>query len=602
MEERKQEDRKQEDRNQETREQEASLKNRILIASGVKKAPLVLKGGQVLNVFTRELEQADVAVADGYIVGIGSYEGEEEQDVSGMIVCPGFIDGHIHLESSMVSPAEFERAVLPHGTTAVVTDPHEIANVAGTEGIDYILDATEGLDLDVYVMLPSCVPSADLEESGAELTAEVLRPYYGHKRVLGLAEMMNSFGTLHGEEGIVRKLSEAMTAGKIIDGHAPGISGKELNTYVTAGVVSDHECSVFEEGLEKLKRGQWIMIREGTAAHNLEALLPLCKEPYASRCMFVTDDKHPGDLKRLGHIDGIIRKAVRLGADPVTALLMGSYYPAQYFGLKEQGAVAPGYRADLVLLSDLETIEVKQVYKAGRQAAENGRMLHPHESQVQAYDRVFHSFHMDPLTEKDFRLDCPGSHLRVICLTPGELLTSLEVQSCVRNEDYPPGVDPERDIVKLAVLERHKHTGHKGIGFIKGYGLKRGAVATSVAHDSHNLIAAGVNDRDMAIASEAVRQAGGGIAVAADGQLLGLLPLPIGGLMTGETVEAADEQLEKLKAMARGLGVGADIDPFMTLSFVSLPVIPEVRLNTCGLVNTACQNIMNVSFDPEKEE
>ena len=583
------------------RNQKVSLKDRILAASGVKKAPLVLKGGQVLNIFTRELETADVAIADGYIVGVGSYEGEEERDVSGMIVCPGFIDGHIHLESSMVSPAEFERAVLPHGTTAVITDPHEIANVAGTEGIDYILDSTENLDLDVYVMLPSCVPAADLEESGAVLEAEDLQPYYSNKRVLGLAEMMNSFGTVRAEKSIVRKLSEAMAERKIIDGHAPGITGKELNAYVTAGVASDHECSAFEEGLEKLKRGQWIMIREGTAAHNLEALSSLCREPYASRCMFVTDDKHPGDLKRIGHIDGIIRKAVSLGADPVTALLMGSCYPAQYFGLKENGAVAPGYKADLVVLSDLHSVAVKQVYKNGKLAAEDGKALHPKESRTKAYDRVFHSFHMNEITRDNFLLECPENHLRVICLTPGELLTRLEVQPCSRHLDYPPGVDPEKDIVKLAVLERHKGTGHKGIGFLKGYGLKRGAVATSVAHDSHNLIVAGVTDRDMAVAAEAVRQAGGGIAVAEEGRLLGLLPLPIGGLMTGETVEAVDEKLEELKALARGLGVGADIDPFMTLSFVSLPVIPEVRLNTCGLVDTVHQKIMNVSFDAESD-
>lgn len=585
----------------EDKKQEAGLKNRILSASGEKKAPLVLKGGQVLNVFTRRLETADVAIADGYIVGIGSYQGEEERDISGLTVCPGLIDGHIHLESSMVSPPEFERAVLPHGTTAVVTDPHEISNVAGTEGIDYILDATENLDLDVYVMLPSCVPAAKLEESGAVLGAEELRPYYQNRRVLGLAEMMNAFGTVGAEEGILKKLSEAMEKGAIIDGHAPGLGGNRLNAYIAAGVTSDHECSSFEEGLEKLRRGQWIMIREGTAARNLEALLPLCREPYAARCMFVTDDKHPGDLKRNGHIDGIIRKAVRLGADPVTALLMGSYYPAQYFRLTKQGAVAPGYRADLMLLSDVESVTVKQVYKDGRLVAEDGKALYPHKSSDGFYDRVFHSFHMAPVKEEDFYLECPQNDLRVICLTPGELLTRLEVRACSRLEGYPPGVDPEADIVKLAVLERHKNTGHKGIGFLKGYGLKRGAVATSVAHDSHNLIVAGVTDRDMAVAAEAVRQAGGGIAVAENGSLLGLLPLPIGGLMTGETVEETDEKLEALKALARRLGVGEAIDPFMTLSFVSLPVIPEVRLNTCGLVDTDRQERMNVSFDSQAE-
>ena len=297
------------------------LRERILVASGAKKAPLVLKGGRILNVFTKELTHGDVAIADGYIAGIGSYEGEEEIELDGMVVCPSFIDGHIHLESSMISPAAFEAAVLPHGTTAVVTDPHEIANVAGTQGIDYMLNVTEDLELDVYFMLPSCVPAAALEESGAVLEADELKPYYSHPRVLGLAEMMNSYGTVRADESILRKLLDAKKEQKLIDGHAPGLSGRELCAYAAAGVQSDHECSDFEEALEKLRCGQWIMVREGTAARNLEALIQVCREPYAQRCMFVTDDKHSGDLKQTGHIDGIIRKAIRLGADPVLSLI-----------------------------------------------------------------------------------------------------------------------------------------------------------------------------------------------------------------------------------------------------------------------------------------
>lgn len=575
------------------------LRERILVASGAKKAPLVLKGGRILNVFTKELTHGDVAIADGYIAGIGSYEGEEEIELDGMVVCPSFIDGHIHLESSMISPAAFEAAVLPHGTTAVVTDPHEIANVAGTQGIDYMLKVTEDLELDVYFMLPSCVPAAALEESGAVLEADELKPYYSHPRVLGLAEMMNSYGTVRADESILRKLLDAKKEQKLIDGHAPGLSGRELCAYAAAGVQSDHECSDFEEALEKLRCGQWIMVREGTAARNLEALIQVCREPYAQRCMFVTDDKHSGDLKQTGHIDGIIRKAIRLGADPVTAIRMGSFYPAQYFGLSKNGAVAPGYRADLVILSDLEQVTVKQVYKAGVLVAKDGKVQKRNYNTNCAYDRVFHSFHMAPVWEEDFRIDGEGRFQRVICLTAGELLTRLWSVERQEVHGFPTGVNPKMDIVKLAVLERHHHTGHRGIGFLQGYGLKRGAAATSVAHDSHNLIVAGVNDADMALAAEAVRRAGGGIAVAADGQVLGILPLPIGGLMTDEDAEAVDEKLERLKATARELGVAQGIDPFMTLAFVSLPVIPQVRLNTCGLVDTEKQERLEVFFDTE---
>lgn len=575
------------------------LRERILVASGAKKAPLVLKGGRILNVFTKELTHGDVAIADGYIAGIGSYEGEEEIELDGMVVCPSFIDGHIHLESSMISPAAFEAAVLPHGTTAVVTDPHEIANVAGTQGIDYMLKVTEDLELDVYFMLPSCVPAAALEESGAVLEADELKPYYSHPRVLGLAEMMNSYGTVRADESILRKLLDAKKEQKLIDGHAPGLSGRELCAYAAAGVQSDHECSDFEEALEKLRCGQWIMVREGTAARNLEALIQVCREPYAQRCMFVTDDKHSGDLKQTGHIDGIIRKAIRLGADPVTAILMGSFYPAQYFGLSKNGAVAPGYRADLVILSDLEQVTVKQVYKAGVLVAKDGKVQKRNYNTNCAYDRVFHSFHMAPVREEDFRIDGEGRFQRVICLTAGALLTRLWSVERQEVHGFSTGVNPKMDIVKLAVLERHHHTGHRGIGFLQGYGLKRGAAATSVAHDSHNLIVAGVNDADMALAAEAVRRAGGGIAVAADGQVLGILPLPIGGLMTDEDAEAVDEKLERLKATARELGVAQGIDPFMTLAFVSLPVIPQVRLNTCGLVDTEKQERLEVFFDTE---
>lgn len=593
------------------------LERQIETAAGRKRAPLVLKSAQVLNVFTEELENADVAVCDGYIVGVGDYEGEQEVDLSGRVLCPGFLDGHIHLESSMVSPEEFARAVVPHGTTGVITDPHEIANVAGTEGIDYMLEVTKHLPLDVWFMIPSCVPATGLDESGAVLLAETLDSYYQRDRVLGLAELMNAYGTVQADPEILDKIRDARHHKKVIDGHAPGIGAKELNAYAAAGVGSDHECSAAEEAMEKLRRGQWIMIREGTAAKNLRALMPLCKEPYYHRCMFVTDDKHPGDLVKDGHMDGIIRKAVAWGADPIAAVKMATFHTAQYFGLKDRGAVAPGYRADLAVLSDLEKLEVCQVYKDGKLVAEQGRMAEEDRAAVQAeaslrqtavpasphdeelekhYPRVFRSFQMRKVRESDFALKPEGTRIRAIRLIPQELLTEEAVFPWTEQAGYAPGVDIKQDLIKMAVMERHHGTGHIGVGFLHGYGLKAGAVATSVAHDSHNLIVAGVTDADMVLAANTVRGCRGGLAVVKDGQVLGALPLPIGGLMTWEPAGTVDRQLEELKRLARELGIRESIDPFMTLAFVSLPVIPRLRLNTLGLIDVEQQTIRPVTF------
>ena len=586
------------------------LYRRVQTASGEKKAQLVLKSAGVLNVFTEELESADVAISDGYIVGVGQgYEGEQEIELPGMIICPGFLDGHIHLESSMVVPVEFERAVLPHGTTGVVTDPHEIANVAGTEGIDYILEETGNLLLDVYFMLPSCVPATSLDESGAVLLAQQLEAYYQKDRVLGLAEMMNSYGTVHGDKEILEKFCGAKRHGRLIDGHAPGISGKALNAYVAAGVQSDHECSDAAEAMEKLRRGQWIMIREGTAAKNLEALMPLCREPFYQRCMFVTDDKHPGDLIRNGHMDGIIRQAIKLGARPAAAIKMASLNTAQYFGLRELGAVAPGYRADLTVLSDLENVSVCQVYKDGKLVARDGEVCEKarerqcpeilkqrHQDMEKRYPRVYRSFQMRKVRESDFAVEKNGSLIRAIRLTPGQILTEEREFAWTEHEGYAPGVDVTKDLIKMAVMERHHGTGHVGLGFLSGYGLKAGAVATSVAHDSHNLIVAGVNDPDMALAANTVRKYQGGLAVVRDGEVLGVLPLPVGGLMTQNPVEQTDEELERLKALTRELGIPDDIDPFMTLAFASLPVIPKLRLNTYGLIDVDSQIVVDITY------
>lgn len=600
------------------------LKKMMDVAAGRRKASLVLKGGTIVNVFTERTEIGDIAIEDGCIAGIGEYDGLVNVDMTGRYICPGFIDGHIHIESSMVSPPEFEKAVLPHGTTTVITDPHEIGNVAGCQGVDYMLKATEGLSLDAFFVMPSCVPSTGLDESGAVLGPEDIKPYYENPRVLGLAEVMNSVGVVAGQEDLMGKLTEAGRRGKVIDGHAPFLGGNELNAYVCSGVWSDHECSDAGEALEKLGRGQWIMIREGTAARNLEALMPLFEAPYYERCMLVTDDKHPGDLISMGHIDYIIRRAVSLGADPIRAIKMGTFNAARYFGLKDRGAVMPGLRADLAVLEDLKDIRVAAVYKDGVLTAKEGVCLGAGKEKKRnyaageeprsgsredtesaektaggletAFPRVFNSFHMDEVTLEDLVLEQKGAMERVIQFKPHELLTEERLVPWQNTPGLAPGVSLEQDIVKAAVFERHRHTGHKGLGFVGGYGLKKGAVATSVAHDSHNLIVVGTNDRDMVLAANAVRKNRGGLAVAAEGQVLGELALPIGGVMSRLSVEEVEEQLQALKVLTRQLGISSDIDAFMTLAFVSLPVIPKLRINTYGVIDVDRQKQVPPSF------
>lgn len=577
------------------------LREQVAAATGSKKAELVLKNAQIVNVFTQSVETGDIAIEGGYIVGIGNYEGITEKDLGGAYVCPGFLDGHIHIESSMTSPGEFERAVVPHGTIAVITDPHEIANVAGTAGIRFMMQSAQKLDLDVYFMLPSCVPATDLDESGAELLARDLEPFYADEKVLGLAEMMNAFGVTHGDKGYFEKLVQARSLKKAIDGHAPALSGKELNAYVTAGIRSDHECSDFEEAKEKFARGQWIMIRQGTAAKNLKALMGMFEDPYYQRCLLVTDDKHPGDLIRIGHIDAIIREAVSMGADPIRAIRMGTLNAAAYFGLHDMGAVAPGYKADLAVFDDLRTLNVKQVYKGGKLVAENGKMLHQKEKNTdwstEIKERVFHSFHRVPITVEELQLkETTGTHQRVIDMVAHELITKERIEEWKELPGVAPGVDISRDIVKLAAIERHKNTGHVGLGFLGKYGLKKGAVATSIGHDSHNLVIAGVTDEDMVLAGNRVIENGGGLAIALEGKVLADLPLPIGGLMADEPVEVVDEKLEHMKKLSVELGISEDIDAFMTLAFISLPVIPKLRLNTYGVIDVEKHQVVEARF------
>ena len=553
----------------------------IDVAAGREKADLVLKNATFVNVFSAELETCDIAVAEGLIVGLGSYDGIQEADMTGKIVCPGFLDAHIHLESSLVSPAEFARAVLPHGTTTVITDPHEIANVMGTDGIDYMLAATEDLPVDVRFMIPSCVPASPMDESGAVLDHRDIDSFFTHPRVQGLAEMMNFPGIISADGGTVSKIIASQAHHKKIDGHAPGLSGKALNAYIAAGVYSDHECDSLDNALEKLRLGQFIMIREGTAAKNLEALMPLLlSEKYYDRCMFCTDDKHPSDLLEKGHIDDICRKAVALGADPIRAVQVACLHAARYFLLNNRGAIAPGYLADFAIVEDLKDFHVITVYKKGQLVYDHGTVADfPAPEIPKQLDALAHNtFHLPVLTPADF---AETRRRGVIGMIPGQIVTE--------DLGYADHVDPARDILKMAVVERHKNTRHIGIGYLKGYGLKSGAVATSVAHDSHNIITVGANDTDMALAVNRIAENRGGIVVVNNGEILAELPLEIAGLMSDRPLAQVNGLLENAKAAASRLGVGDGIDPFMTLSFMSLPVIPTLRLTTRGVIDVNTQ-------------
>ena len=545
----------------------------------------LLQNGSVVNVFTDAIVKADVLIDGERIVGVGCY-GEDEADVTvdvtGKYICPGFIDGHIHIESTMLTPAELAKISLPHGTTSIVADPHEIANVCGTEGISYMLEASRGLPLHVYVNLPSCVPATPFDEAGAVLSAEDLRPFYDDTAVLGLAEMMNYPGVLGGDAAVFAKIRDALERGRRVDGHAPMLSGKALDKYIAAGISTDHECSTLAEAKEKIGKGQWVMVRQGTAARNLDALLPLFDPPYDRRCLLVTDDRHPADLLREGHIDHIIRLAVRKGKSVLTAIRMATLQAAECFGLRYVGAVAPGYRADLLVLDDLDSVSVRQVYSSGKLVAENGEALPMAEPAVrrETEESVLHSFRVAPLTSHDFTIAPEGKRCRVIRVLPGELVTE-QIEADIFWEKNN-GVDMERDILKLAVIERHNETGHRGVGFIQGLGLKKGAIASSVSHDSHNLIVVGTSDADMTVAANRVRENGGN-AVACDGRIIAEMPLPVAGLMSlkdGATVAAENE---RVREAVRALGVAEGIEPFMNMAFVSLTVIPALKMTTQGL-------------------
>jgi len=555
------------------------LKKLIQVARGERAADLVLKGGRVLNVFSGEILRADVAVCDGIVAGVGRYDGPAVIDAGGDFIAPGFMDGHMHPESTLLSPAELARAVLARGTTAIIADPHEIANVLGIDGIRYMLETSKGLPVDLYFLLPSCVPATDLETSGASLSAADLKPFRRTKRVLGLAEMMNYPGVLCGIDPVIEKLI-AFRRG-VRDGHAPLLSGRDLNAYIAAGIGSDHECTGHAEAEEKLRLGMHSMIREGTQAKNLKELLPLVTLRNSRHFSLVTDDLHPHDLLTKGHLNHLLDMAIGEGMDPVEAVRMVTCNTAQYFGLRDVGAVAPGYRADLLILSSLAPVRVRSVIKGGRLVFNEGNYTGgagPKKEQ-----RPVGVMNVRPFTRDAFAVPHRGERIRVIGLIPDQILTrQLLLEPVVRNGAVVS--DVSRDILKLAVVERHHGTGRIGLGFVQGFGLKAGALASSVAHDSHNIIAVGCDDGDLFAAVKAVEKMGGGLAAVMNGEVMARMPLPIAGLMSDEPLAEVSRGWEELRRVARDFG-SVPAEPFMVLSFLALPVIPELKLTDRGLVD-----------------
>jgi len=555
------------------------IKKRIDIAAGRIKSSLVLKNGKIVNVFSGEIIDGDIAIEEGTIVGIGNYEGLEEIDLKGKYVSPGFIDGHVHIESSMATPSEFAKAIIPRGTTTIIADPHEIANVCGMSGIEYILESSKNIPLNVYVMLPSCVPATTFENSGAILKAEDLKQLIDHESVLGLGELMDYPNVIQGEDGILDKL--VMAEGKVIDGHGPVIKDKELNAYVVSGIRTEHECSTAEEMLDRLRLGMYILIREGSAARNLKELIKAVNQDNVGRCLLCADDKHPEDILLNGHIDHNIRLAVEAGISPVNAIRMATLNAAQCYGLKNLGAIAPGYDADIVILEDLQNFKVDAVFKKGNLVAKEHKALFT--LTPEDHSKVMDTVNIKSVAEADLKIKLKSNQVHVIRLLPHSLVTKKVVRE-VEIEDGFFTYSDHTDILKLAVVERHKATGNIGLGLVENFKLKGGAIASTIGHDSHNLIVIGDNDGDIIAAIEEVVKVGGGITIAADGQILKTLELPIAGLMSKEPIEKINGDLgEMLEIAYEKLGVNREIEPFMTLAFLALPVIPDVKLTDMGL-------------------
>ncbi len=555
------------------------LEEKIKAARGEGRANLLLKNANLINVLSGEIYPADVAIYGDTIVGIGHYEAEREMDLEGKFLCPGFIDAHVHMESSMVIPPEYARAVVPRGTTSVISDPHEIANVMGIEGITLMAEMAEGIPLNTYIMLPSCVPATEMETSGARLDDRDLEGLRDKEWALGLGEVMDFPGVIRCNPDMLEKIE--MARGKPIDGHCPGLTGKDLAAYITAGIRSDHECTNLEEAREKLRNGMAILIREGSMAKNLEDLLPLVTPATARRCLFASDDRHPDDLMEEGHLDFILRKSVSLGLSPIIAIQMATINVAEAYGLRDVGTVAPGFRADLVVLDDLTLFIVDCVFKDGKLVARGGKML---AGTIRSKGmEVGNTIHVRSISPEDLAIRAQGRLAKIIEIIPGQLVTKALVEP-VPIRDGKAEADPERDILKVAVFERHTASGNIGLGFVRGFGVSGGAIGSSVAHDAHNIVVVGDNDIDMATAAANIAEMGGGLVIVQGGRISASLALPLAGLMSDKGIEHVVKRLKLMRKMARDMGCKLE-DPFMALAFLSLTVIPELRVTDRGLVD-----------------
>jgi len=562
----------------------ASVEERIRVASGEGKVDLLIKNGRVVNVFSGQIERKNVAVFDGRIVGFGDYPAKKVVDVKGDFVCPGLIDGHVHIESSMVTLPQFARAVLPNGTTSVVIDPHEIANVMGLKGVRFMAESARGIPLNVFIMAPSCVPATSMETSGAVFRATEIKSLLKEPWIIGLAEMMNFPGVIYRDREVLKKIEQ--WRGKRIDGHAPLLSGKRLHAYLIAGIRSDHECTNLKEAKEKMSNGMWIMIREGSTARNLRDLLSLVTPKNARRLLFVTDDRHPKELLEWGHINSMVKAAIQQGIDPILAIQMATLNPAEYFRLDDLGAIAPGYRADIIVFDHLGRFQIKKVFKDGVLVAEDGKIISRSIGTLTiSKQSVQGSVRIKDIQKDAFLLQSNKPLAKVIQLIPNQIVTKKVMKKVFLRDGvaYP---DIKEDILKVVVVERHRATGNIGIGLVQGFGLKRGAIGSSVAHDSHNLVIVGTNDEDIFKAVMTIKKMGGGLVVVSEGKVFASLPLPIAGLMTDAPVTQVNLRLEALHHAAKSLGCKLP-DPFMTLSFLSLPVIPELKLTDKGLVDVS---------------
>lgn len=563
-----------------------NIKDLIQTANRKQEADIVFKNGKIINVFTNEITYGNLAIKDGIIIGVGDYIGKEEVDLEGRYVSPGFIDGHVHIESSMVSPLEFSKTIVARGTTTIIADPHEIANVKGIEGIKYILESTESLDIDTYIMLPSCVPATEFETSGAVLKAEDLRELIDNPRVLGLGELMNYIGVINAEEEIIDKLN--ISQKKIIDGHGPMIDKESLNAYKIAGVKTEHECSTIEEMIDRIRVGMYIQIREGTAARNLEELVQGINKDNLRRCIFCTDDKHPEDLIETGHIDNNIRLAIKKGIDPIDAIKMATLNVSECYNLKYRGAIAPGYIADLVVFEKLEDIKIDLVYKKGNLVSKNGNYLNS-ELKSNLKEKIC-EIKIKEFTKEDIELRLNSSKVNIIEINPHSLITNKVIEE-VEVENNKFKFNKDRDISKVIVIERHTGNSSKFIALLKGYGIKNGAIGMTIAHDSHNLIVVGDNDEDILNCINHIREIGGGIVISSNRSIIESLKLEIAGIMSQGSIEIVNGKIKKMMKIARNLGVSDGVDPFMNLSFLALPVIPDIKITDKGLFD-----VLNFKF------